>query len=124
MPFRYEVQGNVRGTGLPSALVAEADRLGCFGWVQNTAQGTLVGEARCNNINGPKLAAWLQSGSARPQLATVDKVLLVKLFYITSTCCMLQLIVCSSMLVLNRHLIECCYMCCSRNTGAGGCESV
>jgi acylphosphatase len=70
------VLGTVRGTGLPSALVAEADRLGCFGWVQNTAQGSLVGEARCNNINGPKLAEWLQSGSTRPQLATVDKVLL------------------------------------------------
>lgn len=54
--FRYSLGSSVRET----AVVQEADRLGCFGWVQRTTSG-LVGEARCRRARGEAMAEWLRA---------------------------------------------------------------
>ena len=48
----------------------KADELACFGWVQNTVRGTVVGEARCGKLAGQKMRKWLEHG---PELAEVKK---------------------------------------------------
>lgn len=40
-------------------IVAKADKLFCFGWVQKTNRDTLVGEARCTKQNGWKFKRHL-----------------------------------------------------------------
>mmetsp|Transcript_11913 Transcript_11913/g.15585 ORF Transcript_11913/g.15585 Transcript_11913/m.15585 type:complete len:160 (+) Transcript_11913:102-581(+) len=69
--FRYEISGNVQGVGFRDATKEAAENLGCFGWVQNTDLGTVVGEARCSKKMGPELQAWLKKG---PQEAEVTDV--------------------------------------------------
>ena len=69
--FRYEVFGKVQGVWFRKTTQEMADKLACFGWVQNTYRGTVVGEARCNKVNGPKFEKYLHEG---PELARVDKV--------------------------------------------------
>lgn len=68
--FRFEVHGKVQGVWFRKSTQKKADDLACFGWVQNTERGTVVGEARCNKAAGPKLQHWLESG---PELARVDR---------------------------------------------------
>jgi len=61
--FRYEISGpNLVSLGFDLAAQKEADILGCFGWIQRSRNGNLVGEARCNKTNGPKFEEWLKSG--------------------------------------------------------------
>mgnify|MGYP002885292928 FL=1 len=47
--LQYEIHGKVQGVFFRKSTAAEATRLGLTGWVQNTPNGTVVGEA-----HGPK----------------------------------------------------------------------
>ena len=73
--LRYEIiggeEGFEAGGGFEEAVRDEADRLGCFGWIQRSPQKSFVGEARCNKIQGPKFQEWLSHG---PQGAIISKV--------------------------------------------------
>mmetsp|Transcript_42591 Transcript_42591/g.86109 ORF Transcript_42591/g.86109 Transcript_42591/m.86109 type:complete len:166 (-) Transcript_42591:284-781(-) len=69
--FRYEVSGHVIGVGFRRALAATAEELGCFGWAQNTAHGTVVGEARCAKVMAPQMKEWVRTG---PSGAKVEDV--------------------------------------------------
>jgi acylphosphatase len=60
-----------RKVGLRTAIVEKADELGCFGWTQNTARGTVVGEVRCWKDQAPFMKDFLQTG---PTTARVDHV--------------------------------------------------
>lgn len=51
--FRYELIGNVVNNGVEEFVQQNADRLGCFGWIQKSPRNTLVGEARCSKKQGP-----------------------------------------------------------------------
>jgi acylphosphatase len=44
--FRYEVFGRVQGVFFRKYTQKEAIRLGIVGWVKNTPQGTVEGEAQ------------------------------------------------------------------------------
>merc|ERR1712146_166114 len=46
--IRFEIEGKVIGVKFEETTQQWADRLACFGWVQPTKAGTVVGEARCN----------------------------------------------------------------------------
>lgn len=61
--FRYEVHGKLDAVEFASAAQRKADDLNCFGWIQDTIRGTLVGEARCAKSMGPIFKAWLRSAS-------------------------------------------------------------
>jgi acylphosphatase len=71
--FRYEVSGNVLDVGFEKAIQTQAEETGCFGWVQKTQTGTLVGEARCSKRSGPVFQKWLESG-LKGSNGKVDKV--------------------------------------------------
>ena len=58
--IRYEVFGRVQGVWFRKTTQEMADKLACFGWVQNTIRGTVVGEARCSKVNGPKFEKYLR----------------------------------------------------------------
>ena len=60
--FRYEIEGDVQGVGFRAAVKSWADEFPCFGWVHNTAKGTVVGEARCNKRSGPKMEERIRKG--------------------------------------------------------------
>lgn len=68
--FRFEVHGRVQGVWFRRSTQRQADELACFGWVQNTARGTVVGEARCGKLAGKKMREWLKHG---PELAEVER---------------------------------------------------
>ena len=53
--------GNTQG----KAVQDKAEAIGCFGWVQSTAQGTAVGEARCSKRAAPAMKKWLEAGTDR-----------------------------------------------------------
>lgn len=69
--FRYEVSGAVIGVGFRYAAAKQAESLGCFGWAQNTAHSTVVGEVRCAKATAPLMKEWLQVG---PDKVRIDKV--------------------------------------------------
>lgn len=58
--FRYEAVA-VGAEDSMKAILAQADTLGCFGWVQNPRENTYVGEVRCNKVQGPRMQSWLES---------------------------------------------------------------
>ena len=61
--FRYEMHGSGIDTkSYHKAVQDKAESIGCFGWVQNTAKGTAVGEARCAKRAAPLLKKWLKAG--------------------------------------------------------------
>jgi acylphosphatase len=68
--------GAVLGVNFEDAAIAKADELGCFGWIQRTSRGTLVGEVRCSKAAGPKMVQWLRRG---PEQARVND-LRIKLY--------------------------------------------
>lgn len=71
--FRFEVHGRVQGVWFRKHTQQKADELACFGWVQNTKHGTVVGEARCNKLNGPKFQKWLEKeGSPLSEITKLD----------------------------------------------------
>jgi acylphosphatase len=71
--FRFELKGNVIGVGMRQALTETAEELGCFGWVQNTARRTVVGEVRCSKAVAPQMKEWMKRG---PEGAQVDSVII------------------------------------------------
>jgi hypothetical protein len=56
---------------MQQGAVAAADELRCFGWIQATSRGTIVGEARCSKQNGPALLEWLRNGTPGDQVHDV-----------------------------------------------------
>ena len=61
--FRYEMYGSgIQTDSHHKAVQDKAESIGCFGWVQNTAKGTVVGEARCAKRAAPLLQKWLKVG--------------------------------------------------------------
>mmetsp|Transcript_23129 Transcript_23129/g.33885 ORF Transcript_23129/g.33885 Transcript_23129/m.33885 type:complete len:159 (+) Transcript_23129:106-582(+) len=71
--FRYEISGsNLFDVGFEDAVAKQADSMGCFGWIQKSAQGTLVGEARCNKVQGPKFQEWLGQGISGSTISSFD----------------------------------------------------
>lgn len=69
--FRYEVTGRVHDVGFHEETQKKADDLGCFGWIQDSARGTLVGEARCAKAVAPYFKEWLRSGPDEARVADV-----------------------------------------------------
>ena len=60
--FRYEVSLSSDASNFVDQVVSEADKLGCFGWIQKTMSGNYVGEGRCNKVKGPMFQDWLSNG--------------------------------------------------------------
>ena len=60
------------GVGFRQAAAEAAEELGCFGWAQNTARNTVVGEVRCAKVLAPQMKDWLEKG---PSSSRVDKVI-------------------------------------------------
>lgn len=60
--FRYEISGDNNGL-LFEDYQKRADLESCFGWIQKSKRGTLVGEARCAKPNGKRLEHWLRTNS-------------------------------------------------------------
>jgi len=64
--FRYEISpsgSSVGGDfkGLEQAVQEQADAFACFGWIQPTLRGSVVGEARCTKDRGVKFQSWLET---------------------------------------------------------------
>ena len=70
--FRFEIHGNVQGVWFRKSTQEKADELACFGWVQNTAANTVVGEARCGKRAGPQLQQWLEHGPSSASVSRAD----------------------------------------------------
>ena len=64
--LQYEIHGHVQGVFFRKSTAAEATRLGLTGWVQNTPNGTVVGEAHGPKAELDKLGEPL----ARPRVPT------------------------------------------------------
>lgn len=61
--FRFEIhffKNKVDTITLKNTIRAKADNLSCFGWVQDSPNNTLVGEARCNKNMGFKMKRFLR----------------------------------------------------------------
>ena len=67
--FRYEVFGKLEDVNFEQDIQSKAESIGCFGWVQKSKRGTMVGECRCAKKTGPLMKKWLKEG-----LKSVDKV--------------------------------------------------
>lgn len=63
--FRYELSTtkNSWDSSILEAIQAEADNFACFGWVQRSPSGTIVGEARCSKARGPSFQEKLETVS-------------------------------------------------------------
>eukprot|EP00937_MAST-01D_sp_MAST-1D-sp2_P004893 g4893.t1 len=63
--FRYELHGSaLQAEKLHNAVQDKAEAIGCFGWVQSSPQGTVVGEGRCSKRAAPSLKKWLDGQAA------------------------------------------------------------
>lgn len=69
MRCRFEVTGRVQGVGFRAHARAEAERLGLVGYVENRADGAVVGEAGGEPEALDAFAGWLRRG---PTFARVD----------------------------------------------------
>jgi acylphosphatase len=69
MRCRFEVTGRVQGVGFRAHARAEAERLGLVGYVENRADGAVVGEADGEPEALGAFAVWLRRG---PTFARVD----------------------------------------------------
>uniref|UniRef100_A0A7S2WHN9 acylphosphatase n=1 Tax=Rhizochromulina marina TaxID=1034831 RepID=A0A7S2WHN9_9STRA len=69
--FRYEAQGSVVSVGYSEAAAVKAEALGCFGWAQSTARGSVVGEARCAKSVAPVMKEWLEQGNPESRVDSV-----------------------------------------------------
>jgi hypothetical protein len=58
--FRWEI-GKQQEFDLKSLIQSRADSFYCFGWVQDSPKGTIVGEARCKKEAGEKMIAFLMA---------------------------------------------------------------
>jgi acylphosphatase len=67
--FRYEIHGKVQGVYFRKYTADTAKGLGLVGWVMNTAQGTVVGEAQGPASELLKLRKWLEkTGSPKSKI--------------------------------------------------------
>ena len=67
--FRYEIHGKVQGVFFRKHTHQTAKGLGLVGWVMNTPQGTVVGEAQGSTSELAKLRAWLEkTGSPKSKI--------------------------------------------------------
>ncbi len=63
--FRFEIKGSCPDVeAVQAQIVKAADQLSCFGWVQTSPAGSIVGEARCNKEGAAYLKQYLQRGVA------------------------------------------------------------
>ena len=51
--FRFELSGQSFDQSTMDLILQAADSMSCFGWVQLSTHGSLVGEARCSKARGP-----------------------------------------------------------------------
>lgn len=58
--FRYEITGSNLDIAVARAIQSQADSYSCFGWVQLTESGSLVGEGRCSKIKGKSFQEWIE----------------------------------------------------------------
>lgn len=70
--FRYEITGKVHDVGFQQAAQHKADELSCFGWIQDTSRGTLVGEVRCAKVVAPIFKEWLRNGPERARVTNFE----------------------------------------------------
>lgn len=69
--FRYELSGrNLDTASIIESILNEADNYACFGWVQVSPAGSIVGEARCAKARGKILQEKLKNIS--PQISKTD----------------------------------------------------
>ena len=67
--FRYEIHGKVQGVFFRKHTHQTAKGLGLVGWVMNTPQGTVVGEAQGLSSELAKLKTWLEkTGSPKSKI--------------------------------------------------------
>ena len=86
--MRFEIHFNNSNTTnfeintitMKRSIQRRADQLACFGWIQDSPKGTLVGEARCNKKIGYTMKTFLgkieQSSSNDFGLVVADKVII------------------------------------------------
>jgi acylphosphatase len=68
---RLVVSGRVQGVGFRQYTVAEAQRLGVYGWVRNLPDGRVEALAEGEKEAVDALLAWCKHG---PRLARVDEI--------------------------------------------------
>ncbi len=67
----FRVEGRVQGVGFRAATVRQAEALGLGGFVGNTRDGAVTGEAQGEHAAIERFVAWLGTG---PAFARVDRV--------------------------------------------------
>jgi len=68
--FRFKLTGHVQdAVGIRNAIQAKADKLACFGWVQDNFQTSISGEVKCNKRNGKKFREFLLSKDFNPVIS-------------------------------------------------------
>ena len=68
--IKYEIFGKVQGVYFRKHTKKKADELGIKGWVQNTAENTVIGELQGQAIDVQKLKTWLRNeGSPKSQIS-------------------------------------------------------
>eukprot|EP00475_Leptophrys_vorax_P003146 TRINITY_DN11821_c0_g1_i2.p1 TRINITY_DN11821_c0_g1~~TRINITY_DN11821_c0_g1_i2.p1 ORF type:complete len:113 (-),score=34.11 TRINITY_DN11821_c0_g1_i2:199-537(-) len=71
--FRYEVFGRVQGVFFRKYTQKEAIRLGIVGWVRNTPEGTVEGEAQGRVDQMKQFEKWLQTtGSPQSRIEKLE----------------------------------------------------
>jgi DNA ligase D-like protein (predicted 3'-phosphoesterase) len=69
---RAVVRGRVQGVGFREAAVAEAKRLGVFGWVRNAEDGTVAAHLEGPEPAVDRLLAFLESGPPPARVEAVE----------------------------------------------------
>lgn len=59
--FRFEISVNNQEFDFKSLIQSRAENHFCFGWVQDSPRGTIVGEARCKNEAGQKMIEFVSA---------------------------------------------------------------
>ena len=71
--FRFELRGdNLHDSEFSNVVEKKANEMGCFGWIQQSPRGTLVGEMRCNINRGPLMETFLKEGHEAAKVTDVD----------------------------------------------------
>ena len=68
--IKYEIFGKVQGVYFRKHTKKKADELGIKGWVQNTAESTVIGELQGQAGDVQKLQTWLRNeGSPKSRIS-------------------------------------------------------
>ena len=68
--IKYEIFGKVQGVYFRKHTKKKADALGIKGWVQNTAESTVIGELQGQAGDVQKLKTWLRNeGSPKSRIS-------------------------------------------------------